>query len=121
MKQERDEAREHRITYEIIVDCYDGYEQAMGWWCYLDDTIQFPFKAKCITERSRSPLNIGETIKVIGMADEEDCEREMFVIIEFMKREFAVPLMQLKPMNTDEATTQAVEDWQYWVNQGYSF
>ena len=28
---------EERITYEIVVDCYDSEEVAMGWYYYLDD------------------------------------------------------------------------------------
>ena len=35
---------------------------------------------------------------------------------------FAVPLAQLKPgADADDATRQAVEDWLYWVEQGYEF
>jgi hypothetical protein len=30
-KPERDEAREERITMEILVDCYGEGERAMGW------------------------------------------------------------------------------------------
>ena len=36
-----DEDREHRITYEVIVDCYDEYEVTMGWYCYLEDRLDF--------------------------------------------------------------------------------
>jgi len=30
-KPQRDEEREHRITMEIVVDCSDEHERAMGW------------------------------------------------------------------------------------------
>jgi hypothetical protein len=30
-----------------------------------------------------------------------------------------VPLAQLKVIQADAATKQAVEDWHYWVQQGY--
>jgi hypothetical protein len=30
-----------------------------------------------------------------------------------------VPLAQLEPVAADARTTQAVEDWLYWVDQGY--
>ncbi len=29
---EKDEAREHRIDFEAVVDCYNEIEQAMGWY-----------------------------------------------------------------------------------------
>lgn len=47
-KVSRDEEREERITMEIVVDAYGPEEQAMGWYYYLQDTMQFPFTAICI-------------------------------------------------------------------------
>lgn len=41
-------AREERIKREIVADCYDEYEARSGWHCYLEDTLAFPFEAKCI-------------------------------------------------------------------------
>jgi len=32
---------------------------------------------------------------------------------------FGVPLSQLESVDVDEVTKQAIEDWHYWVNQGY--
>ena len=76
---ERDESREHRIENEIIVDTYGQEEQAMGWYCYLEDRLAFPFQAKCISARRISPLEVGEVVDVTRMAPEEDCLHEMFV------------------------------------------
>lgn len=45
-----------RVKMEIIVDTYGSEEQAMEWYAYLDDTLDFPFEACCITEREESPL-----------------------------------------------------------------
>ena len=89
---EEDEEREHRITMEIIVDAYDPEEQALGWYYYLEDTMHFPFKARCTSERTASPLREGEEVDVIGMPTEEDCMHEMFVLIEWVDREMGVPL-----------------------------
>ena len=65
---DRDEEREDRISMESIVDAYGPEEQAMGWYYYLDDKIEFPFKARCIQERKISPLRVNEAVQVIGMA-----------------------------------------------------
>ena len=46
-KVEKYEPREYRIAMEAIVDAYGPEEQAMGWYYYLDDKIQFPFEACC--------------------------------------------------------------------------
>jgi Calcium binding len=119
---ERDEAREHRITMEIIVDAYDESERAMGWYYHLEDKLSFPFLTRCIKERKTSPLRVGDEVEVVGMAPEDECLREMFVE---MPREhgrtLAVPLSQLKVAHGDEKTVQAVEDWHYWVERGYEF
>jgi len=118
---EKDEAREYRISMEAIVDAYGGEEQALGWYYYLDDRLQFPFQAKCIEARQISPLIKGETVKVAQMSSEDDCMREMFVQIEWKGRAFGVPLAQLQPINVDADTQEAIEDWHYWVARGYEF
>jgi Calcium binding len=74
-----DPVREHRITYEAVVDCYNGTERAMGWYYYLERALAFPFKARCQSIRSTSPLAIGEVVHVVSLADEEDCMSEVMV------------------------------------------
>ena len=120
-KVEKDEAREHRISMEAIVDAYGGEEQALGWYYYLDDKIQFPFQANCTRSRNISPLKAGEIVRVIQMSPEDDCMQEMFVEIEWQDRVFGVPLAQLQALNVDSDTQEAIEDWQYWVARGYKF
>jgi hypothetical protein len=120
-RQAKDDAREERIHMEIIVDAYGPEEQAMGWYNYLDDTLQFPFKARCIVRRTTSPLELDEKVEVVGMAPDEECEHDMFVLIRWKRRQLAVPLMQLEGLQVDEETQQAIEDWHYWVNRGYAF
>ena len=115
----KDEEREERIHNEIIVDAYDSQEQAMGWYSYLSDTLQFPFSARCIVRRVISPLGMGEEVEVVGIAPDEECQHEMFVLIKWKTHTFAVPLMQLEGIQVDEETQQAIEDWHYWVNSGY--
>ena len=76
-KTKRDEDREERISMEIVVDAYGAVEQAMGWYYYLEDQLQFPFTAVCTQKRAISPLQIGDEVDVIGMGPEEECEREI--------------------------------------------
>jgi hypothetical protein len=82
--------------------------------------------ARCIAERSISPLRVGDEVdvvgmapEVVGMAPEEECEHEMFVLIGWDRRTLAVPLSLLEGVTVDKQTRQAIEDWQYWVAQGY--
>jgi len=100
-RPDKDEAREERIHMEIVVDAYGPEEQAMGWYTYLDDILQFPFSARCMVRRTISPLEQGEEVVVVDMAPAEECEHEMFVLIQWKKRQLAVPLMQLEGINVD--------------------
>jgi hypothetical protein len=115
----RDEEREQRITMEIVVDAYTPEEQAMGWYYSLEDRLHFPFVARCTAERAISPLRVGDEVDVVGMAPEQECQHEMFVLIPWERRTLAVPLTQLQGIAVDEQTRQTIEDWHYWVAQGY--
>ncbi len=119
-KPDKNNVREDRIAFEAIVDANGPEEQAMGWYYYLDDKMTFPFTATCISEREISPLKKGDEVVVIGQANADECEREMFVKIRWERRGLAVPLSQIKPIeSTDAETIEAVADWHYWVEQGY--
>ena len=119
-KEKKNSERENRISEEIIVDAYGPEEQAMGWYYYLEDKLCFPFLATCITERATSPLRKGDEVEILRMAHEEECQHEMFVETRWERRTLAIPLSQLKPIaEADEDTTEAIEDWHYWINQGY--
>jgi calcium binding protein len=117
----RSPIRERRIANEIVVDAYTESERAMGWYYYLENRLHFPFRARCISERSISPLERGEQVSVVGMAPEDECMREVFVRIRWGRRSLDVPLLQLEPRQADPETRQGVGDWHYWVGQGYIF
>ena len=120
VKPKKDPKREHRITMEIVVDAYGPEEQAMGWYYYLEEKLEFPFSAVCIAERAISPLRKGDNVEVLEMAPEGECRHEMFVGMRWERRPLAVPLSQLRPIRaTDKQTKEAVADWHYWVAQGY--
>src|SRR5581483_7942592 len=77
-KPKRNAKREKRITMEVIVDCYNRQEVAMGWYYYLEGRLQFPFTATCIAQRAVSPLRVKDKVEVIGMPPEAECECEVF-------------------------------------------
>jgi hypothetical protein len=119
MAGKNNKEREKRIENEVVVDAYDSAERAMGWYSYLELNIS-PFTAICAGRRPISPLKKGDEVQVSGMAPEDECMHEMFVMIRWGRDGLAIPLSQLKPgEDADDATRQAVEDWLYWVKQGY--
>ncbi|MEO0969461.1 MAG: calcium-binding protein [Cyanobacteria bacterium J06639_18] len=118
---ERDENREERITMEAVVDAYNEDERAMGWYYYLDDRINFPFQAKWV---SRQRLQ-GRDVEVIEMSPEEECSHDMFVEVRYQEGgvddSFSARLSDIKPIDIDEETAEAIADWHYWVERGYEF
>jgi calcium binding protein len=90
-----DKAREERISMEIMVDAYDASERALSWYYYLDQQLQFPFLARCITYRPVSPLEIKDKVTVIGMAPESECEHEIFVMIEWGEERVSCSLITI--------------------------
>ena len=117
----RNHDRESRIHEEIIVDAYGPEEEAMSWYYYREDKLQFPFHAQCVASMPTSPLRKGDTIEIRKMAPEISCTSDMLVLTRWKNRNIAVPLSQLKAIDVDESTAQAIEDWHYWVAQGYCF
>jgi hypothetical protein len=114
-----DDEFERRLCLEIIPDAYGPDEQALSWYYYLEEHLQFPFEAECTRKRSTSPLRIGEKARVVGMPAEEDCEHEMLVNIRWNEQALAVPLAQLAGVDVDDETHQAIQDWHTWVDRGY--
>jgi len=120
-KLRKDRIREERIHNEIIVDAYGPEEQALGWYYYLENQIQFPFTARCIAAKVVSPLRKTETVEVLRLAPEDSCAHDMLVLIRWRSRNVAVPLSQFTAIDADEATTEAIADWHYWLSQGNCF
>jgi hypothetical protein len=120
-KRKEEPAREKRISMEIVVDAYDAWEQAMGRYYYLQDTLRFPFPATCAKKRAVSPLKAGAQVEVVGMPPEEECEMEVFVMVKWRDRTFAIPLSQLEYSGKNKKMAQAISDWHYWVERGYRY
>jgi hypothetical protein len=79
--EKTDPLREDRIIMQIVVDAFGPDERAMGWYCYLENNLTFPFTARCTARRAISPLKPKDKVQVIGMADSDECLREMFITV----------------------------------------
>jgi hypothetical protein len=120
-KSKQDPIREDRIHNEAIADANGPEEQVMGWHCYLDDKIRFPFQAKCIAATIVSPLRKGGTVEVQRMAPEDGLLRRYARADPLAGPDHGVPLSQLAAVDPDDLTAEAIADWHYWVAQGYCF
>jgi Calcium binding len=119
MTRSDDDEFDRRLSLEIIPDAYGPEEQALSWYYYLGEHLQFPFEVECVSDRATSPLRIGDKVDVVGMPTEEDCEHEMLVNIRWNERVLAIPLAQLGGVDVDDETHQAIQDWHTWVDRGY--
>ena len=120
-RRKRDAVREDRIHNEAIADANGPEEQVMGWHCYLDDKIRFPFQGKCIAVKEFRLSEKGKPSRSCVWRPEDACSADMLALIRWQGRTMAVPLSQLAAIDPDEATAEAIADWHYWVTQGYCF
>jgi hypothetical protein len=121
-KPKKEPEREERIRDEILVECYDHHDSAMAWYNYIEEQLQFPFTATCISVRAVSPLRVKDEVEVIELAPENECGCEVFVTIRWDPAGLAVPLEQLKPIDrTDRQAKEAIADWHYWRRMGYEY
>jgi hypothetical protein len=55
------------------------------------------------------------------MAPDDVCATDMLVVVRWHGRKLAVSLAQLAAIDPDEPTAEAIEDWHFWIAQGYRF
>jgi hypothetical protein len=122
---EADEKREHRIQTEIIVDAEDKEDRAMGWYYYLEESLDFPFRAKWAKKSRKSGLVEEKQVEVLGMAPDDECLKDMIVEVGYIDRMdddvFPVKLSEIVAIDADGETEGAIADWLYWIARGYKF
>jgi hypothetical protein len=122
---EREENREHRIATEIIVDAEDKEDRAMGWYYYLEETLNFPFMAKWKKKSRKSPTPEEKQVEVLGMAPDDECLKDMYVeVADINGKEddvYSAKLSEIQPIDVDTETQEAIADWLYWLARGYKF
>jgi len=116
-----DPVRDDRIVMEIVVDAYNSYERAIGWYCSIENTVENNVRCRCRKTCSMSPLKVGEEVDILSVAPDDDCESELFVFVQWNDRKLAVPLEQLEPIAGDPKAIEIIEDWLYWCLMGYEF
>jgi hypothetical protein len=119
-RTESDAARERRIENEVLVDAYSSEEAVLGWYYYLQGKLQFPQPALWLKNRHVS-YSTGEAVNIVSMADEDVCDRDMFVEIALERDQLSVRLDDIVAPEADEQTQVAIADWHYWCDRGYSF
>ena len=115
MTREHDEEREHRIHYEIIVDAYDEYEQAMGWYIHMNDNLAFPMEAKAQL-RLRGGKIEEKTVKIVEVDPKSETSLTLRLGITEGKSDRAqyISPEDIVSINTSEENLEILNDWLYW-------
>ena len=116
-----DENFDQRLSFEIIPDAHDAEEQALDWFSYLEEHLQFPFQAECVLPNAR-PLHsvLVSEVNVVGLPSEDVCKaRDVCQHQVAGTDRWLCRLLNLTGVEVDEETEQAIQDWHTWVDRGY--
>ena len=105
------------------MDAYNESEVWTGWYCYLENTLAFPFEAECVKSRKMSPLKPGERVTVLGMLDDDegDGHGEMMAEATWRDCTMGIPLVQIKGIGVDEKPPRPLPIGTIGVVQGRQF
>lgn len=113
------EEMQHRIDYEILVDCYDDDEFSMGWFYFFEEALEFPFKATAQLKKRDGTLEM-KLVKIVGMGSDEvgflnndfnlNMEQGQYVV--------QIPYSRLRDIKASEETLEAFQIWEYYHRHG---
>ena len=114
VQRKHDPAREHRILYEVIVDCYDD-EELMGWYYYMAEGLEFP-----IDVTVRFTLKNGKTeakpaqIVHIDPKSERGNPIRLGITEPGSERMQYISPEELASADTTPENLEILNDWLYW-------
>ncbi len=102
------------IDDEITVDCYDEEEANMGWYYFMSESLEFPFRA--LTKiKKRNGTTEERTLEVVS--DATDAERfggeAFYVNVDYEGILMKVEVRDLQPIDASENTLRALAVWRY--------
>ena len=115
MAKSKDEEREHRILYEVIVDAYDDEEQAMGWYYYMAENLAFPIKAKVEMPMRGGKLEVKDiNIVEIDPKSEEGRAIRLGIVEGKSERVQYLSPEHIVSLKTSDENLEIINDWLYW-------
>jgi len=116
-RAEKDEEREKSASRCGSSSIPTALKSKRGDGAYIWTTRWTSRSKHAVSPSKESPLEEGETVRVVGMSPTDPTLSQMFVTIEWMDRTLGVPLEQLEPIEASSKTDQAIADWQYWLDR----
>ena len=108
------------IGEEITVDANDDDEVYMGWYYFMSESLEFPFKAVA-TIKKRNGTTEERTVEIVEDATDGDrfkCQA-YYVNVDYEGVLMKLEIADLKPINASEETLKAMTVWKYWKDKGY--
>ena len=99
----------------LLGDCQNEWEQLTVLEAFLDEQLNFPFRAVCdvLPEQGSYGIVVGDRVMVLGLL-EADRWWGVMVRVRKGKRFFRCPLFRLLPKNLTAFQKEAVNDYRAW-------
>ena len=99
----------------LLGECQNEWEQLTVLEAFLEELVDFPFRAVCDVPPEQGSYGIvaGDRVMVFGLL-EADQEWGVMVRVRKGKRFFRCPLFRLFPKNLTALQKQAVNDYRAW-------
>lgn len=112
------EEKDAFIHDHIIVDCYDEYEQKLGWYHYLMEELDFPFTAYLRVESIDQKPNVIHSVRieVIGFDGESTIDRCYDFIVRAKYQEYIMKffLLDISDVRGSDKVKASIDLWKYW-------
>jgi Calcium binding len=99
----------------LLGDCQNEWEQLTVLEAFLEEQLDFPFRAVCDVppEQGSYGVVVGDRVMVLGLL-EADKQWGVMVRVRKGKRFFRCPLFRLLPKNLPAFQKEAVNDYRAW-------
>ena len=99
----------------LLSECQNEWEQLTVLEAFLEEHLDFPFRAVCdvLPEQGSYAIVAGDRVMVVGLL-EADNQWGVMVRVRKGKRFFRCPLFRLLPKNLTILQKEAVNDYRAW-------
>jgi hypothetical protein len=99
----------------LLSECQNEWEQLAALEAFLEEQLEFPFRAVCdvFPEEGSYGIAEGDRVMVLGLL-EADKRWGIMVRVRKGKRFFRCPLFRLSPKNLPVSAREAVNDYRAW-------
>jgi hypothetical protein len=117
MDRSRRDLRHIERLEVLLAECQNEWEQLATLEMYLEEQLEFPFRALCDTpaEAGSNAIQEGDRVTVLALL-EADKQRGIMVRIQKAKRFYRCPLFRLQPKNLATVPKTAVHDYRSWFH-----